>query len=190
MADEEQPPPPLEGQSSDPPPPDAQPDGQPEDEQQAPVPDDAPPPPPQGAADFLARTGLLDVPWYHGMLPFEDISRMLKENGNFLLRMEADESGEFHLVVSVFWEGLVKNYSIPLLDGGQFTFDHTVVKPSVKELIVHYQTAQRPLQPGGAQLVFPVRRQAWELRRADITQEQKLGEGAFGPRPSAGWAPR
>lgn len=84
------------------------------------------------------------------------------------------------LITSVFWDGVVKNYDLINTPNGQFTFDRVVFKSSLKELLQHYRDAMLVLPHGGAMLVNPIRRQAWELRRSDIVQERKLGEGAFG----------
>ena len=40
-------------------------------------------------------------PWYHGLLPREDMKTMLLKNGDFLLRMSEPQAGERAIILSM-----------------------------------------------------------------------------------------
>lgn len=40
-------------------------------------------------------------PYYHGLLPREDMKTMLKQNGDFLLRMSEPQAGERAIILSM-----------------------------------------------------------------------------------------
>ncbi|CAJ0950050.1 unnamed protein product, partial [Mesorhabditis belari] len=119
--------------------------------------------------------------WFHGLLPREDITLLLKEKGQFLVRQTEPMQGQgLKAVLSVFWLGKARHFIInKTSDGkvciGKERFDN------VDDLVRFHQTRKVPLTEGsGALLVTPVPKQDWELHHDQIQLGSLLGEGAFG----------
>ncbi|CAJ0561700.1 unnamed protein product, partial [Mesorhabditis spiculigera] len=127
--------------------------------------------------------------FFHGILPNDDVSSILTKDGDFLLRSfipEDDRQAEPKLILSIFWQGKMKNAQIKeaktkktvkYVLGGE-------KHESINDLIDMYQIRKRKLQMGDEEVTLynPVKRQAWELRHQMVTieKDKKLGEGAYG----------
>ncbi|CAD5230051.1 unnamed protein product [Bursaphelenchus okinawaensis] len=118
--------------------------------------------------------------WYHGMLPREDIATLLKDNGQFLVRLTEPKQGQgMRLVLSCRWNTRLFHLIINEADG-HFYIEHFKFQ-SVSELVKHYQKTKKPVTvKSGAVLEKPVIRQDWELKHDQIELGKMLGEGAFG----------
>ncbi|KAI1723090.1 protein tyrosine kinase domain-containing protein [Ditylenchus destructor] len=121
----------------------------------------------------------LKLDCWHGLLPDEDTTDLLKEDGDFLVRGVQDTPG---IYLSVKWGPQIMNIAIVRQGDGRYRFRG---KPfnTLKELIDHYQVRKMALPFEGAikpVLGSPVRRKNWELRHGMITLGKELGSGAYG----------
>uniref|UniRef100_A0A914YBL1 SH2 domain-containing protein n=1 Tax=Panagrolaimus superbus TaxID=310955 RepID=A0A914YBL1_9BILA len=118
--------------------------------------------------------------WFHGMLPREDITKLLVDQGHFLVRMTEPKPNQgMKLVLSVKWNKKPHHFIINH-DGKEaskyyierFQFD------SVIDLINFYISRKVPVtEKSGACLIHPVPRQDWELYHESIELGKMLGEG-------------
>ncbi|CAI5442894.1 unnamed protein product [Caenorhabditis angaria] len=123
-------------------------------------------------------------PWFHGLLPREDVITMLKMNGDFLVRTSEPGAGTSrHLILSVLQnqhdiDG-TRHYVIRE-DNYKFSVVANTSFKSVPELLEYYKNHFINDQDIHSILKNPICRQFWELSHDDITLTKKLGEGAFG----------
>uniref|UniRef100_F1L167 Tyrosine-protein kinase n=1 Tax=Ascaris suum TaxID=6253 RepID=F1L167_ASCSU len=129
--------------------------------------------------------------FYHGFLPREDISSMLKEVGDFILRLTQPKPGDpRELVISVRASMEPSSLSIrhviltrKVRNGG---FDWIAIEDekysSLKELINDYVTSGRPINPEykTSILIRGIKRQTWEFSHEDVEMKDILGEGQYG----------
>ncbi|XP_021957925.1 tyrosine-protein kinase Fer [Folsomia candida] len=121
---------------------------------------------------------LLEEDWFHGVLPREDVVRLLKKDGDFLVR-ETMKNEERQIVLSVFWSG-PKHFIVQTTADGQFRFEGPLF-PTVKELIDHYIGVKMPVtNRSGTVIKKPVKRENWELNNDDVELIEKIGRGNFG----------
>ncbi|CAD5207226.1 unnamed protein product [Bursaphelenchus okinawaensis] len=130
---------------------------------------------------------IINEPYYHGLLPREDIKAMLHENGDFLLRTSepnGNDGGRSYIlsimVDAVNEENGIKHYVIQHHQNRwsieKYGFDN------IKQMIEHHMKKQESISKTIDTVILkkPIGRQAWELSHNDIATTKKLGEGAFG----------
>uniref|UniRef100_A0AC34QV26 Non-specific protein-tyrosine kinase n=1 Tax=Panagrolaimus sp. JU765 TaxID=591449 RepID=A0AC34QV26_9BILA len=156
---------------------------------------DAPaaPPPPETAndeeesesSDDGILAGLQSDDVFHGMLPDEDIARLVRNNGDYILHTVEKEEGKGRVIgMTVFFND--KRHFIQVKSGGnEVTFDMIHYKKTILDLTKYHLEEKIPVtkeESTGAPIVptKPILRETWELRHSDILLEEKLGEGAFG----------
>ncbi|KAI1724003.1 protein tyrosine kinase domain-containing protein [Ditylenchus destructor] len=128
---------------------------------------------------------IYNAPYYHGLLPREDIRVMLKRNGDFLVRTTEPKPGQPRCFVlsAMFDEKLeeagVKHYVIQTRNG-QYVIERFAFA-RITEMVNWHLTKQEPISKDSiVSLKTPINRQLWELSHDDIQITKKLGEGAFG----------
>ncbi|KAI6203957.1 Tyrosine-protein kinase [Aphelenchoides besseyi] len=125
-------------------------------------------------------TGLHVDETFHGMVPMEDLAKLLKENGAYLIRTsELNDQGR-RVFVTVLWNDKINDYEPQQAVNGGCTFDKINWKTTLIELIEFHYTQQIPINDEGVMLIQPIKKESWELNRENITCGRKLGEGAFG----------
>uniref|UniRef100_A0A0M3IEH0 Tyrosine-protein kinase n=1 Tax=Ascaris lumbricoides TaxID=6252 RepID=A0A0M3IEH0_ASCLU len=140
--------------------------------------------------------------YFHGLLPREDLTALLLENGDFLVRLSEPEPGEpRQIVLSMMYDKGSPNFELKHIvihttEDGKCKVDKKVYL-SVPEMIETHLRNGEPLTAAvntlsvlpegeamylqkGTVLKRPITRQPWELSHDDITLVQKIGEGAFG----------
>uniref|UniRef100_F1L590 Tyrosine-protein kinase n=1 Tax=Ascaris suum TaxID=6253 RepID=F1L590_ASCSU len=141
--------------------------------------------------DLLPK-GVEETPFYHGLLPREDVVELLAEVGDFMLRIsQPKHTDPRELIISVrvakdtcpssirhiivrrqkFPQGEVKYLAVEALG-----FD------SVDDLLQHYTKQKTPINPQvkTSVLLKAVERQPWEFHHEEIRLKKLLGAGAFG----------
>ncbi|VDM47071.1 unnamed protein product [Toxocara canis] len=141
--------------------------------------------------DLLPK-GVEEIPFYHGLLPREDVVELLAEVGDFMLRISQPKPTDpRELIISVrvakdnapssirhiivrrqkFPQGEVKYLAVEALG-----FD------TVDDLLQYYITQKTPINPQikTSVLVNAVKRKPWEFHHEEITLKKLLGAGAFG----------
>ncbi|XP_071041069.1 tyrosine-protein kinase Fer isoform X3 [Parasteatoda tepidariorum] len=121
---------------------------------------------------------LQDEDWFHGVLPREEVVRLLQNEGDYLVR-ETFRNESKQIVLSVCWEGH-KHFIIQTTPDGKFRFEGPAF-PSVQELILYqFHSGLAVTGRSGAILKTPVLRERWELNNDDVELVEKIGRGNFG----------
>ncbi|XP_042219998.1 tyrosine-protein kinase Fer-like isoform X3 [Homarus americanus] len=121
---------------------------------------------------------LEDEPWFHGVLPREEVVRLLVNEGNYLVR-ETTRNDEQQIVLSVCW-GTHKHFIVQTTPEGHYRFEGPAF-PTIQELILHQHNCGLPVtNKSGAILRTPIFRERWELNNDDVELRDKIGRGNFG----------
>ncbi|KAK9688404.1 Protein tyrosine and serine/threonine kinase, partial [Popillia japonica] len=121
---------------------------------------------------------LVDEEWFHGVLPREEVVRLLTQDGDFLVR-ETTRNDECQTVLSVCWGGH-KHFIVQTTAEGHFRFEGPAF-PSIRELILYqYNSGLAVTGRSGAILHKPIPRERWELNNDDVVLLDKIGRGNFG----------
>ncbi|KAF1770532.1 hypothetical protein GCK72_002351 [Caenorhabditis remanei] len=122
-------------------------------------------------------------PWYHGLLPREDMKVLLTQRGDFLVRFTDPKIGESRKFVLSVYVGIaddIRHYVIREMEN-KFAVD---VKwfATIPDLLNYHHRTKEPVASGCAEsvLIRPIGREPWEKQHSDVTLLKKLGEGAFG----------
>lgn len=116
---------------------------------------------------------LYEEEWFHGVLPREEVVRLLKNEGDFLVR-ETIRNEESQIVLSVCWNGH-KHFIVQTTAEGHFRFEGPAF-PSIQELIMHQHLSEAAVTGrSGAVLKKPVLRERWELSNDDVILQDKIG---------------
>ncbi|XP_058810715.1 tyrosine-protein kinase Fer isoform X2 [Phymastichus coffea] len=122
--------------------------------------------------------GLMEEEWFHGVLPREEVVRLLVNKGDFLVR-ETTRNDECQIVLSVCWDGH-KHFIVQTTPEGHYRFEGPTF-PSIQELIMHQLKSALPVTSrSGAILKTPILRERWELSNDDVILIEKIGRGNFG----------
>lgn len=125
-----------------------------------------------------ANRPLYEEEWFHGVLPREEVVRLLCNDGDFLVR-ETTRNDESQTVLSVCWTGH-KHFIVQTTAEGHYRFEGPAF-PSIQELILHQYQSELPVTSrSGAVLKKPVLRERWELSNDDVILLDKIGRGNFG----------
>ncbi|XP_017877992.1 tyrosine-protein kinase Fer isoform X2 [Ceratina calcarata] len=121
---------------------------------------------------------LMEEEWFHGVLPREEVVRLLVTEGDFLVR-ETTRNDECQIVLSVCWDGH-KHFIVQTTPEGHYRFEGPTF-PSIQELIRHQWLSGLPVTSrSGAILKTPIPRERWELNNDDVILLDKIGRGNFG----------
>ncbi|XP_078037957.1 tyrosine-protein kinase Fer isoform X2 [Augochlora pura] len=121
---------------------------------------------------------LMEEEWFHGVLPREEVVRLLVNEGDFLVR-ETTRNDECQIVLSVCWDGH-KHFIVQTTTEGHYRFEGPTF-PSIQELIRHQWLSGLPVTSrSGAILKTPILRERWELNNDDVILLEKIGRGNFG----------
>ncbi|KAF7990790.1 hypothetical protein HCN44_000595 [Aphidius gifuensis] len=121
---------------------------------------------------------LINEDWFHGVLPREEVVRLLVTDGDFLVR-ETTRNHECQLVLSVCWDGH-KHFIVQTTQEGHFRFEGPSFT-TIPELIMHQWNSGLPVTArSGAILKMPICRERWELNNDDVELMEKIGRGNFG----------
>ncbi|XP_022825868.1 tyrosine-protein kinase Fer isoform X1 [Spodoptera litura] len=136
----------------------------------------------EGPADSVSvsetERSLVEQEWFHGVLPREEVVRLLRADGDYLVR-ETTRNHARQLVLSVCW-GQHKHFIVQTTPEGHYRFEGAAF-PSVAELIAWQRTSGVPVTArSGALLRRAVPRENWELNNDDVQLLDKIGRGNFG----------
>ncbi|XP_056634585.1 tyrosine-protein kinase Fer isoform X2 [Diorhabda sublineata] len=127
---------------------------------------------------ITTNKSLVDEEWFHGVLPREEVVRLLREDGDFLVR-ETTRNDESQTVLSVCWGGH-KHFIVQTTIEGHFRFEGPAF-PSIRELILYQYNSELPVTSrSGAILRNPIPRETWELNNDNVVLLDKIGKGNFG----------
>lgn len=125
-----------------------------------------------------SNVSLQDEDWFHGVLPREEVVRLLVNNGDYLVR-QTMRNEEKQIVLSVCWNGH-KHFIVQTTPDGKYRFEGPAFN-TVQELIVYQHHLGLPVtSKSGAILQNPILRERWELNNDDVQLVEKIGKGNFG----------
>lgn len=134
--------------------------------------------------------------WFHGVLPREEVQKMLQKDGDYLVRESKNrKTGEMQYVLSVMWNGH-KHFIIQGCEVCNLSFPSSVLQdapilmiclqgcwkfegdayPTIQELIVAQHRSNAAVTKKSEAIIRrPILRPAWELLNDDIELIQKIG---------------
>jgi len=116
---------------------------------------------------------LYEEEWFHGVLPREEVVRLLNNDGDFLVR-ETIRNEESQIVLSVCWNGH-KHFIVQTTGEGNFRFEGPPFA-SIQELIMHQYHSELPVTvKSGSILRRPICRERWELSNDDVVLLERIG---------------
>ncbi|CAH0559326.1 unnamed protein product [Brassicogethes aeneus] len=122
---------------------------------------------------ITTNKSLVDEEWFHGVLPREEVVRLLTTDGDFLVR-ETTRNDECQTVLSVCWGGH-KHFIVQTTAEGHYRFEGPAF-PSIRELILYQFNSSLPVTGrSGAILYKPIPKERWELNNDDVNLLDKLG---------------
>uniref|UniRef100_A0A0N4Z2C8 Tyrosine-protein kinase n=1 Tax=Parastrongyloides trichosuri TaxID=131310 RepID=A0A0N4Z2C8_PARTI len=133
----------------------------------------------------VEEPSLLKEPWYHGFLPREDMSSMLKDKGDFLVRFSEPIPGQQRCYIISVMEKTDLKMEIKHFVIKRYQQLFSVKKenfPSIKSLIEYYvKSGESISQISESTLIINgISKKEWELDHDNIRLIKKLGDGAFG----------
>ncbi|XP_032516124.1 tyrosine-protein kinase Fer isoform X1 [Danaus plexippus] len=136
----------------------------------------------EGPSDSVSvsetERSLVDQEWFHGVLPREEVVRLLRADGDYLVR-ETTRNHARQLVLSVCW-GQHKHFIVQTTPEGHYRFEGASF-PSVAELVAWQRASGVPVTArSGALLRRAVPRETWELNNDHVQLLDKIGRGNFG----------
>jgi hypothetical protein len=128
---------------------------------------------------MTTNKSLVDEEWFHGVLPREEVVRLLTQDGDFLVR-ETTRNDECQTVLSVCWGGH-KHFIVQTTAEGHYRFEGPAF-PSIRELILYQFNSGLPVTGrSGAILYKPIPRERWELNNDDVVLLDKIGRVSTSP---------
>uniref|UniRef100_A0A0B7B2N1 SH2 domain-containing protein n=2 Tax=Arion vulgaris TaxID=1028688 RepID=A0A0B7B2N1_9EUPU len=126
-----------------------------------------------------AKTRIADELWFHGILPREEVQRLLAIDGDFLVRESKNKkTGETQFVLSVYWQGH-RHFIIQFNPDQGWHFEGNAY-PTIQELVHRQHESGRTVtSKSGVILQTPILRE-WELLNDDIELKVRIGSGNFG----------
>ncbi|XP_056003157.1 tyrosine-protein kinase Fer-like isoform X2 [Ostrea edulis] len=117
--------------------------------------------------------------WFHGVLPREEVQRLLTKDGDFLVRESKNrKTNEPQYVLSAYWQGY-RHFIIQYADNG-WRFEGRAF-PTISELVNYQHLSGEPVTTKSQTILkTPILREQWQLRNDDIALEMKIGNGNFG----------
>uniref|UniRef100_A0AC35F9J4 SH2 domain-containing protein n=1 Tax=Panagrolaimus sp. PS1159 TaxID=55785 RepID=A0AC35F9J4_9BILA len=129
------------------------------------------------------------LPYFHGLLPREDLIQLLKISGDFVIRSTEPRPGQQRqFVLSVMIDEKLGGDGIKHLifspgEPGTGKYLLGTMNDTAPKIVEYYLQTRIPithLNEFPVVIKNPIGRQKWELLHDDIQVEQKLGAGAFG----------
>ena len=116
-----------------------------------------------------------DEEWFHGVLPRDEVQRLLANDGDHLLRSSNDRrTGETQYVLSVMW-GTHKHFIVQASPEGGWHFEGSSYA-TIQELVEYHRRTGEPVtKRSAAVLKTPILRPDWELRNDNLELKLKIG---------------
>ncbi|RUS78100.1 hypothetical protein EGW08_014144, partial [Elysia chlorotica] len=120
-----------------------------------------------------AKSRIADEGWFHGVLPREEVQRLLTTDGDYLVRESKNKkTNETQFVLSVFWQGH-RHFIIQFGSDRGWHFEGQAY-PTIQELVRRQFESRMPVTTkSGAILKRPILRE-WELLNDDIELKMKI----------------
>ncbi|XP_070209701.1 tyrosine-protein kinase Fer-like, partial [Littorina saxatilis] len=128
---------------------------------------------------------------FHGVLPREEVQRLLTEDGDYLVRESKNrKTNETRYVLSMYWQGH-KHFIIHGAEETGWRFEGASFLPTIQELIEQrYMSGEPVTNKSQAILKKAIVREDWELLNDHIHLEMQIGNGNFGEVYKGMYAPK
>uniref|UniRef100_A0A1I7SDY6 Protein kinase domain-containing protein n=1 Tax=Bursaphelenchus xylophilus TaxID=6326 RepID=A0A1I7SDY6_BURXY len=127
-------------------------------------------------------TGLRSDELFHGPIPKEDVSPMLKKDGDFTVGI-LQAATKRAVVVWLKWQNEVKCLDFLINDElKSCSLDGKNFQPTIMKTVFFHLggVSINASDPTAPRLIRGVKRQKWELDGNSVTTGKQIGEGAFG----------
>uniref|UniRef100_A0A8R1IA93 Tyrosine-protein kinase n=1 Tax=Caenorhabditis japonica TaxID=281687 RepID=A0A8R1IA93_CAEJA len=118
-------------------------------------------------------------PFYHGYMSREESERLVRTQGEFLLRKTQLTRGSEVVVLSVRWDGTPHHLVVEKASNGLFYLKEFCFE-NISDLIRYHQQSRAEVYKTGIKLFSWVVREEWQLYHEQINLGRKLGNGEFG----------
>uniref|UniRef100_A0AC34G9N1 SH2 domain-containing protein n=1 Tax=Panagrolaimus sp. ES5 TaxID=591445 RepID=A0AC34G9N1_9BILA len=132
----------------------------------------------------MADAAIHNLPYFHGLLPREDLIQLLKISGDFLIRSTEPRPGQQRQYVlsvmideSLGGDG-IKHLIFSPAEPGKYLLG--TMNDTATNIIEHYVRTRIPithLSELPVVIKSPIGRQKWELLHDDIQLDKKIGSG-------------
>ncbi|KAF1768808.1 hypothetical protein GCK72_000621 [Caenorhabditis remanei] len=120
-----------------------------------------------------------DEPFYHGYMSREESEKLVRNQGEFLLRKtELTKRGEV-VVLSVFWDEAAHHLVVEKANNGLFYLKEFCFE-NISDLVRYHHQTRVSVYKSGIKLFSWVVREEWQLYHEQINLGKKLGNGEFG----------
>ncbi|CAD6184976.1 unnamed protein product [Caenorhabditis auriculariae] len=119
-----------------------------------------------------------DEPFYHGYMAREEATRLLKKQGEFLVRKAVVKKVEC-VVVSVYFNEKCHHLAIQRTKSKNYYLLEYCFE-TVPDLIRYHQQTHKPVYKDGVSLFNWIQREQWQLYHEQVNLGKKLGNGEFG----------
>ncbi|EYC10657.1 hypothetical protein Y032_0054g2480 [Ancylostoma ceylanicum] len=121
-----------------------------------------------------------DEPYYHGFMSREETEKIIKKEGEFLVR-KTEVAGRHHFVITLMDQGNMKHFLIKRTSKKRLYWVNEFAFKTINDLIQYHLRNHEPLSPtGDVFLEKPCPKKEWQLNPEQIEPQVKIGEGAFG----------
>ncbi|KJH45277.1 SH2 domain protein [Dictyocaulus viviparus] len=120
-----------------------------------------------------------DEPYYHGFMTRQDAEKLLKKEGEFLVR-KTDVAGRNHFVISVMHNDTINHFLIKRTGKKRLFWVYKFAFKTISDLIQYHLRRWEPLCEQGVIIEKPCLKKQWQLNPEQIEPHVKIGEGAFG----------
>ncbi|KAF8366193.1 hypothetical protein PRIPAC_84022 [Pristionchus pacificus] len=127
----------------------------------------------------LIDRAIEDEQFFHGYVYRGDLERMIKEDGEFLVR-KSDFNGQEVYVISVMAQGEIQHLVIKQTNTKKLYWVMNYAFKTVIELIDYHYRNNEPVDETSIYIRIPVFRQDWQFSHEQIETAQQLGKGNFG----------
>ncbi|CAP24632.2 Protein CBG03803 [Caenorhabditis briggsae] len=121
-----------------------------------------------------------DEPFYHGYMSREEAEKLVRTQGEFLLRKtESTKRGEV-VVLSVFWDDTANHLVVEKANNGSSYYLKEFCFENISDLVRYHHQTRASVYKSGIKLFSWVIREEWQLYHEQINLGKKLGNGEFG----------
>lgn len=121
---------------------------------------------------------LKNVKYYVGWIPREHAEKLIRNDGEFLVRQTHSENQSSDFILSVRHRGRCHHYIIYNKQGRYYITD--LFAPDIHDLVQAYVYSQRPVDREGAILKRPLLKPYYFFTKNQVEMKRMIGEGAFG----------
>ncbi|RCN39454.1 SH2 domain protein [Ancylostoma caninum] len=109
-----------------------------------------------------------DEPYYHGFLSREETEKIIRKEGEFLVR-KTEVAGRHHFVISLMDEGNLKHFLIKRTSKKRLYWVNEFAFKTINDLIQYHLRNHEPLSPkGDVFLEKPCPKKEWQLNPEQV----------------------